>query len=66
MDHGFGDINGVFVVAYEPPPARHPSKGSFDDRRRGRTLKPACLSVRPMISRTQSRQAAASINLVRS
>ena len=26
MDHGFGDINGVFVVAYEPPPARHPSK----------------------------------------
>ena len=66
MDHCFGDINGVFVVAYEPPPARHPSKGSFDDRRGGRTSKPACLSVRPMISKTKSRQAAASINRVRS
>ena len=45
---------------------RHPSKGSFDDRRGGRTLKPACFSVRPMISKTKSRQAAASINRVRS
>ena len=45
MDRCFGDINGLFVVAYEPPPARHPSKGSFDDRRCGRTLKPALFDL---------------------
>ncbi len=39
------ETSRLFVVAYEPLPARHPSKGSFDDRRRGKTLKPALFDL---------------------
>ena len=31
MDHRLGNVDALFIVAHEPPPACHPAEGSLDD-----------------------------------
>jgi len=38
VDHGFGDIDPLFIISNEATPTRHPSKGSFDDPPAGQHL----------------------------
>lgn len=54
-DHGVRDVDALFIVAHEAPPARHPSECALDHLAAGQDLESLLVVGSRMIPTTKSR-----------